>query len=142
MILKELFREQEEVVTLTCDARICDAVELMRRENIGSVVIVEEKKVVGIITDRDIALGVGLGAATPDSFVGEVMTKGVATIEDSMSLHDATRFFRDVRVKRLPVVDGKNQLVGIISTDDVLAILSREIFDTCSTLEPKLGHFV
>lgn len=142
MILKELFREQTEVIKLTMDDRMSDAAELMRRENVGSVVIVDDNQITGIITDRDIALSIALGAATPDSFVAEVMTKGVATINESMSLLDATRFFREVRVKRLPVVNSENQLVGIVSTDDVLAILARELFDTCSSLEPNLGHFV
>ncbi len=142
MILKELFGEQTEVVKLTRDDRISNAAALMQRDNVGSVVIVEEEQVVGIITDRDIALSLALGAATPDSFVAEVMTKGVATIDESMSLLEATRFFRNVRVKRLPVVDSQNRLVGIVSTDDVLAILARELFDTCSVLEPNLGHFV
>lgn len=142
MILKELFREQTEVIKLTMDDRMSDAAELMRRENVGSVVIVDDNQIAGIITDRDIALSIALGAATPDSFVAEVMTKGVATINESMSLLDATRFFREVRVKRLPVVNSENQLVGIVSTDDVLAILARELFDTCSSLEPNLGHFV
>jgi CBS domain-containing protein len=142
MILKELFRESTNVVTLTPDDRISDAADLMRRENVGSVVIVDDQQIVGIITDRDLALSLGLGAATPDSFVAESMTKGVATINESMSLLDATRFFRNVRVKRLPVVDDKNRLVGIVSTDDVLAILARELVDTCSTFEPNLGYFV
>jgi CBS domain-containing protein len=142
MILKELFGEQTDVVTLTRDDRISDAAALMQRDKIGSVVIVDDEQVVGIITDRDIALSVALGAATPDSFVAEVMTKGVATISETMTLMEATRFFRDVRVKRLPVVDSNNRLVGIVSTDDVLAILARELVDTCSVLEPNLGHFV
>ena len=142
MILKELFKEHEKVVTLNKDDRVSDAAEMMRRESIGCVVVAEDQQVLGIITDRDIALGVGLGAATPDSFVGELKTKGVATINDTMNLLEVTRFFRDVRVKRLPVVDSENRLVGIVSADDVLAILAREIFDTCSIFEPKLGHFV
>lgn len=142
MILKELFRERSEVVTLTMDDRISDAAELMRREKIGCVVIVDDRHIEGIITDRDIALGLALGAATPDSFVAEVMTKGVATINESTSLLETTRFFRNVRVKRLPVVDDENQLVGIVSTDDIMALLAREFFDTCAALEPNLGHFV
>ena len=142
MILKELFRERAEVVTLIPDDRIMDAAELMRRENVGSVVIVEKAKVIGIITDRDIALGVTLGVATPDSLVSEVMTKDVEMIDDSMSLFDVTRYLRSTRVKRLPVVDSEDRLVGIVSTDDVLALLARELFNTCASLEPKLGHMV
>ena len=142
MILKELFRENQEVVSLTMDARISEAAELMREKRIGSIVIVENRQVIGMLTDRDIALGVALGAATPDSFVSEVMTRDVERVNESMSLFDLTRFFRMSRVKRLPVVDEENQLVGIVSVDDIMALLSREMFDTCKALEPKLGHMV
>lgn len=142
MILKELFREDHTVVSLTTNARISEAAELMREKRVGSVVIVENRQVVGMLTDRDIAMGVALGAATPDSFVSEVMTRDVERVSDSISLFDLTRFFRISRVKRLPVVDEENQLVGIVSVDDIMALLSREMFDTCKALEPKLGHMV
>ena len=137
-----LFRDNQEVVSLTTDARISEAAELMREKRIGSIVIVENRQVIGMLTDRDIALGVALGAATPDSFVAELMTRDVERVDESMSLFDLTRFFRMSRVKRLPVVDDENQLVGIVSIDDVMALLSREMFDTCKALEPKLGHMV
>ena len=142
MILKELFQERREVITLTREARISAAAELMRRESIGSIVIVQDKQVVGLITDRDIALGVALGVATPDSFVTEIMSQDVKTVKETMPLYDVARQFRSTRVKRLPVVNSQNQLVGIVSVDDVLALLARELFDTCSTFEPKLGHMV
>jgi CBS domain-containing protein len=77
MVLKELLREHADVFTLTSEDRISTAAELMRQRKIGSVVIVENELVVGIITDRDIALTVTLGAATPDSLVREVMTTNV-----------------------------------------------------------------
>jgi CBS domain-containing protein len=114
----------------------------MRREKVGSVVIVHGNRIVGIVTDRDLALTVALGAATPDSFVSEVMTKEVETIRDTMTMFDVSRYFRTACVKRLPVVNSKDELVGIVSTDDVIAMLSRELYDTCSALEPKLGHMV
>lgn len=142
MILKELFRENLDTFTLTRDARIREAAAVMQRERIGAIVVVEDQKVIGIITDRDIALCVSLGAATPDSLLGEVMSKTVETINESTSLLDVTRFFRTTRVKRLPVVNDEDRLVGIVSADDVMALLAREMLDTCSTLEPKLGHFV
>ena len=142
MILKEMLREHSQVFALPPEARISDAAELMRQERIGSVVIVQNEIVVGIITDRDIALGVALGAATPDSLVSEIMSEDVAMINDEMTLMDVTRFFRTARVKRLPVVDSEKRLVGIVSQDDVVALLARELFDTCTSLEPKLGHMV
>ena len=140
MVLKELFRDSDGVITLPPQARMSDAAELMRQEKIGCIVIVENDGVVGLITDRDIALGVTLGAATPDSFVSEVMSRDVETVFDTMSLFDVTRYFRSAGLKRLPVVDSEKRLVGIVSTDDVMAFLARQMFDTCATLAPKLGH--
>lgn len=142
MILKELFREHFDTFRLTRNARIRDAAVLMQREKIGAVVIVEDEKVIGIVTDRDIGLCVSLGAATPDSHLEEVMSKSVETVNQSMNLLEVTRFFRTARVQRLPVVDDDDRLVGIVSTDDVLGLLARELFDTCSALEPKIGHMV
>lgn len=143
MILKELFRENLEVFTLTNQSRIFDAASLMQEKAVGSIVILDESEsVVGMITDRDIALSVALGAATPDSYVTEVMSAGVETIHEEMSLFDVARFFRTVNYKRLPVVDSNGLLVGIVSVDDVMALLAREMFDTCNALESKLGHMV
>lgn len=143
MILKTLMREHFEVFAATEDARIVEVANLMREHRVGSIVIVDDANCVsGIITDRDIAMGLALGVATPDSFVTEVMSQNVETIPDSMTLFDVTRLFKDIDVKRLPVVDENNKLIGIISVDDIIALLSREMFDACSSLEPKLGYMV
>ena len=143
MILRELMREKLEVVHLTEQARLSQVADLMRDRRVGSVVIVDDSEhVVGMITDRDIALSLALGAATPDSFVSEVMSREVDCVSSSMNLFDVTRFFKTVEVKRLPVIDESKRLVGIVSMDDVMALLAREMFDTCSALEPKLGHMV
>lgn len=143
MILKELMRERKEVFSLTPSARISAAADMMREKRVGSIVIVDDADaVVGIITDRDIAMTLALGAGTPDSTVEEAMSRDVETITEAMSMFDVSRFFRTVDFKRLPVVNDNGTLVGIVSIDDVMALLAREMFDTCSSLEPKLGHMV
>ena len=143
MILKELMRENLDVYTLTESGRISTAADIMRAKRVGSIVIVDDSKVVvGIITDRDIGLSLALGAATPDSFVSEVMSKDVETINESVSLLDVSRIFQTIDIKRLPVIDAEDRLVGIVSVDDVMAVLAREMFDTCRSLEPKIGHMV
>ena len=53
-------------------------------------------------------------------------------------MFEAAQQFRESRVKRLPVVNDGGQLTGIISTDDMTAVLARELFDTCRALEPRL----
>lgn len=143
VILNELMRTGCEVITAVTDTRLSEAAALMREHRIGSVVIVNaDEKVIGIVTDRDIAMVLALGAGTPDSTLEETMSRDVQTVPESMSLFDVTQRFRDADVKRFPVVDRDDKVVGIVSTEDVMAHLAREMFDTCSALEPKLGHIV
>lgn len=142
MILKELMRENAGVYSVTTDHRVADAAALMQGEHIGSVIVMEGQQLVGLLTDRDIALGLSLGAATPDSYVTELMSKEVQTVEATETLANVTRKFRESHVKRFPVVNENGNPVGIVSTDDVMALLAREMLDTCTALQPKLGHFV
>jgi CBS domain-containing protein len=143
MILKELMKSTGEVFSLTTDARLSQVADMMREKRIGAVVIVDETDVViGLITDRDIALALALGAGTPDSFVNEVMSADVLAIHESTSLFDLTQKFRENAVKCFAVVDDNGSLVGVVSSDDVMALLSREMYDTCISLESKLGHLI
>ncbi|MFT5302819.1 MAG: CBS domain-containing protein [Mariniblastus sp.] len=143
MILKDLMRELIDVCSLPLTARLSDAAKMMHDDRVGSVVIVDDaNSVIGIITDRDIAMTLALGAGTPNSTVEEAMSRDVKTIPDTMSTFDVSRFFRTANVKRLPVVNSGGSLVGIVSLDDVVSLLAREMFDVCSSLEPKLGHIV
>ena len=109
MILKELKRERLEVFKLTVGARICQAASMMREKKVGAIVIVDDADmVIGIVTDRDIALSLALGAATPNSFVAEVMSVDVECVHEDMTLFNLTSVFRTVDVKRVPVVDSTN----------------------------------
>ena len=142
MILDELMKRVRPIVATERD-RVSQCAELMQGHRVGSVIIVDDDhKVVGILTDRDIGLSLGLGAASPDSFVSEIMTRGVETIPASITIYELTHKFRGANVKRFPVVDKQQKLVGVVSSDDVIALLAREMFDTCQSLEPKLGHMV
>ena len=143
MILKELLKPQIGVATVKVGNTIAETANIMREKHIGCVVVIDEQDhVMGIVTDRDIAMALALEECSPDSFVNEVMTFGVDTVTETMTVHDVTRFMRTVDVKRLPVVNEENRLVGIVSIDDLIALLSRELFDTCSSLTPKLGHAI
>lgn len=143
MILQELMLEHQKLYTLTENGRIIEAVQMMREHRIGSIVIVNDVGTVsGIITDRDIAMALAFGSASPESYVTETMSREVEVINEELTLFDVTRFFRTSNVKRLPVVDREGIPVGIVSLDDVMAVLAREMFDTCTSLVPKLGHMV
>ena len=138
MILEELLKHNATVISMTVNDRIVDAALIMQQQQVGSVVVTTDQKVVGIITDRDIALALALGAATPDSTVSEVMSRDVVTIPSTATMFEAARIFRLSQVRRLPVIDRHQNLVGLISLDDMTSVLAREIFDTCSALEPAI----
>ena len=140
MILQEITRR--EVCTARPADSIADVARAMRDQNVGAVVVTEDDKVVGIVTDRDIALAVVAGDAAPQQPVSEIMTKDVKTIWEDQGVFNATQYFRGHRIRRLPVIDRQDQLVGIVSADDLFGLFSREIFNVAHALEPALGECV
>jgi CBS domain-containing protein len=138
MKLSEQFRR--EVVTVNPNDTLRHAARMMSDENVGAVVVVrdQDRRIVGILTDRDIAMSIGLGDAEPATFVERVMTKHVATIRDSDDIFNATRCLRGQQVRRLPIVDANDQLVGMIALDDILALLADELQNLSQAGSPAL----
>jgi CBS domain-containing protein len=101
----------------------------MREHNVGTVVIVEGRKPVGIVTDRDLALALGAHGVAPQAPVGSVMTTPVRTIPDGAGIFAATQCMRDAGVRRLPIVNKEGDLVGIVSLDDLMGLLGRELYN-------------
>jgi CBS domain-containing protein len=98
------------------------AAQLMRDENVGPVPVVkssETKTVVGIITDRDLALKIVAERRDPDAPVEEVMTHDPLVCRASDYLQSALDAMADGKVRRIPVIDERDRLVGIISQADV-----------------------
>lgn len=136
MNFKEIFHK--EVVTIAPSGTVFEAARKMRDENVGAVVVVENEKPVGIVTDRDVALALtveGVVAAAP---VSEIMTSPVVTIWEDEGIFNATQYFLGHGFRRLPIIDRQNRLVGMITTDDLFALLTRELFNISKALEPAL----
>lgn len=106
---------------------LCVAARLMEQENVGAIVVVERDRPVGILTDRDLALAVCLHRADPRDSIQSRMTCPVDTIREDQGVYNATQKMTELAVRRLPVVDKHGRLVGIVSVDDLLALLSREL---------------
>ncbi len=102
---------------------VAKAAELMQSENIGSIPVIENKqnqKLVGIVTDRDLALKVVAGALDARSTtVGTVMTHKVVTCHADDDLQKALDAMAGHQLRRIPVVDNDNKVVGIIAQADV-----------------------
>ena len=92
--------------------------ELMRDRNVGSVVICDGGRPVGVITDRDLALAVVADGIDPESQAGAHASKPIVTGEVEMDLEEAVAIMIQHRIRRLPVTQGEG-LVGIVTIDDL-----------------------
>lgn len=102
------------------DASVVDAARVMRDDDVGLVPIVEGERLVGTITDRDIAIRVVAESRDPSSLnVREVASTDLVTIDPQQELDEALRLMAQHQVRRLPVVEEDGRLVGIVSQADV-----------------------
>lgn len=121
-----------EVITVRRDATILHAATLMRQYHVGDVVVIEDHKEkpvpIGIVTDRDIVIE--LVATELDCKVitaGDIMVASLFVIKESAGVFEAVQSMTAKGVRRLPVVDDGGGLVGIVTLDDLLLLLAREI---------------
>jgi CBS domain-containing protein len=107
-------------VTATKELNACDAAGLMKSHDIGAIPIVEGERLVGVITDRDLALRVLAARKDPGSVrLGDVATsRELATVSPDTRLCDARALMGERRLRRLPVVKD-DRLVGMLSLGDV-----------------------
>jgi CBS domain-containing protein len=120
------------VKTANRSTSIRDVAAMMRDGDVGSVPVVEDGKLVGIVTDRDIvvrALADGRDGTTP---VGEAMTTEIYSVRPDDFVFEAVRMMGDKQVRRLPVVSEDGRLAGIIAMADVTLEMEdeREIAET------------
>lgn len=120
------------VVQIERTASIREAAECMRKRHVGSLVVVDpangERVPVGMLTDRDIVIAVVAGGVDADRLtVADTMTHDVATCAESQDLFDAIHLMRARGVRRLPVLNDKGALTGMVSSDDLYGALSRQV---------------
>lgn len=100
---------------------------LMGQHNVGTVVIVEDQRPVGIVTDRDLAISLGNRTKEPHDLVGDVMTFPVITISQDEGVFRTTEHMKEQGLRRLVVIDDVGRVTGIVSMDDLLLLLAREL---------------
>ena len=98
---------------------ISEAARLMAELDAGSLPVGEDDRLVGMITDRDIAVRAVAQQKPPTTKVREVMSQEVLYCFDDQDLEDIAQNMSDVKVRRLPVVDREKRLVGIVSISDL-----------------------
>ncbi|MGI8670583.1 MAG: CBS domain-containing protein [Aridibacter sp.] len=121
---------------------LAKAVEIMREKDCGFVPVVNKKsEVIGIVTDRDIAIAVFMQKKTASKIsIGDIIDRRIITCSEKDDVEDVLKKMRKHQVKRLPVIDKKEKLSGIISITDILLAarkdksLKKKIFKTLEAI--------
>ena len=134
-----------EVVFIHAQASIPEAARLMREYHVGDLVVIKEKTgkrvPVGIVTDRDIVLEViAEGVSMDDVSVGDIMSDNLVTARESDGLLETIKVMRAKGIRRLPVVNDDNELVGILSVDDLIDLFSEQIVDLARLIAREQGR--
>lgn len=122
-----------KVVVATPDTTVVDAAALMKTYHVGDLVVVErldgERMPIGILTDRDIALSVDRLVRLPHLNIEDVMTRAPVTAREGVNLYDVLKRMQSHGIRRLPIVNERGGLEGILTFDDVIELLSEELTD-------------
>jgi CBS domain-containing protein len=108
------------VTTVTAGSTIAEAVTLLNTKKIGAVVVVDGKRVVGILSERDVVRHLGTDwAALANRPVSDVMTKNVVSVSRFATVADVMERMTEKRIRHMPIVEN-GELVGIVSIGDVV----------------------
>jgi len=109
----------QDVCLATPDQTICDAAKVMAQIDAGALPVEQDERLVGVITDRDIAVRAVAAGKSPDTKVRDVMSREVLYCYEDQDLDAVIRNMGAIKVRRLPVLNREKRLVGIISLGDV-----------------------
>ncbi|ASQ47263.1 CBS domain-containing protein [Legionella clemsonensis] len=131
-----------EVVIMPSDESVKIAAELMRAKHVGDIVLVEEKQgkkvPVGIISDRDLVVEVMVPGLDPKELAaGDIVTRSLLVAHENESLFDALNLMRKKGIRRLPVVDDENTLIGIITLDDMTDLLAEMLSNVADVVDKQ-----
>lgn len=102
------------------EEKLAHAAKKMRTQNIGALPVVEDRKLVGMVTDRDVAIRVvGANKDPATARVGDIMSDECFWCDENEALEDAVRIMEQNQVRRLPVMNKNQEIVGMLSLEDV-----------------------
>jgi len=137
--LRDLLRKKgNQVWSVAPQATVYEALQLMAEKNAGALLVMQDEKVVGILSERDIVRKVELkGQTSRQTQVQDIMTSKVLYAEAGQSLEECMAVMIDKGIRHLPIYDG-NELVGLISVRDVL----KEMVDQQKFMISQLEHYI
>jgi CBS domain-containing protein len=117
-----------KVVTAKADEKVSQVLRTMVRQKIGSIIVVEKRKPIGILTERDITTRIAKGQKLRAMAVGKAMSKPLVTIEPSMEIWKAVEQMVRNDIRRLPIIEG-DKLVGMVTERDILYWLVKVAYE-------------
>ena len=108
------------------DTPVADLAKLMRENDIGAVPVGENDRLIGMVTDRDLALrALGSGRDPAALTARDVMSPGIVWCTTAEDIGDAIRLMEQKQIRRLPVIDGNRRMVGMLSLGDAAHAVSQ-----------------
>ena len=127
----------EDVVTAAPDTPLPTVVAMMAENDVGSVIVVEEDKPTGIITDRKVALAIEEMPDIAEKTAQDLIDGDITVADPSMSLFDALALMNENSIRRLPIVDDDGTLRGIVTLDDILVLFGGGFGQIAETIEAQ-----
>lgn len=137
--VKDILRTKgTDIWSVSPDATVYDALTFMAEKNIGAVLVMEDDRLVGILSERDYARKVDLlGKRAAETPVREIMTERVVCVRPDETVEECMALMTDKRVRHLPVLEG-NRVIGVVSIGDVVkSIISEQEF-----IIGQLEHYI
>src|SRR5687767_3975574 len=124
MKIKNILTEHVQVISP--EAMICEAARMMKEQDIGMLPVCDGERLVGAITDRDLAIrAIADGCDPLNTRVSEVMTPGICYCFEDQDLEEVAKLMEEKQIRRLPVLNRAKRLIGIVSLGD-FAVRSKE----------------
>jgi CBS domain-containing protein len=125
----------KEIYSVTPDASVLDAIKLMAERGVGALLVMEQGRLAGIISERDYARKVILhGKSSHDTPVRDIMTQKLVTVNPTQTVEDCMSLMTAKRIRHLPVIDG-GAVAGVLSIGDLVKEVIAEQQETIKQLE-------
>jgi CBS domain-containing protein len=137
MSIESLLRRP--VQTLPPDAPCREAAQLLRDKGVGCVVVSDDERPLGIVTDRDLVVRVMASGRDPDKTpLRDVMSGEPVFLADKRGIDQVVSTMRQERIRRIPIVDAEGRLEGVVSLDDLLPLLAGQFAELAEAIRGEL----
>ncbi len=137
--LKQLIEEKPATVTVAPDDTVFAALTLLAQFDIGALLVLDQGRLVGLFSERDYARKIILkGKASKDTLVREIMSEKLSCVTLSQTVQECMALMTERHVRHLPVIDGQDKVLGILSIGD---LVKETISDQKFTIE-QLVHYI